>query len=313
MAAGHMVTVGDIELWTEEFGDPAHPPVLLVMGSMSQGVVWPDAFVGRLAAAGRRVIRYDHRDTGRSSAIDFAARPYTWADIKDDVLGVLDAYGIGAAHLVGHSAGGILSQWIAAEHPDRVLTLTTIGSSPLGGGEGRTVTRALTGEPPRPDDLPYPLPSFTRFFADAATNPPGADRRSQVAFQIELARMLHGPGLPFDEDEQRRQEERIHDRDRDPATVANHPRAFAAAPGWEPAGLLERITAPTLVVEGTREPVKPGHGALIAAAVPGAELLMIEGMGHTLPQQVHEELATAILTHTAVRFQTRASQNQSTS
>lgn len=313
MAAGHMVTVGDIELWTEEFGDPAHPPVLLVMGSMSQGVVWPDAFVGRLAAAGRRVIRYDHRDTGRSSAIDFAARPYTWADIKDDVLGVLDAYGIGAAHLVGHSAAWDPLPVDRGRAPGPGPDTDDHRLVPLGGGEGRTVTRALTGEPPRPDDLPYPLPSFTRFFADAATNPPGADRRSQVAFQIELARMLHGPGLPFDEDEQRRQEERIHDRDRDPATVANHPRAFAAAPGWEPAGLLERITAPTLVVEGTREPVKPGHGALIAAAVPGAELLMIEGMGHTLPQQVHEELATAILTHTAVRFQTRASQNQSTS
>ncbi|GAA3929635.1 alpha/beta fold hydrolase [Actinomadura viridis] len=299
MTTGRMVNTGDVELWTEEFGDPSHPPVLLVMGSMSQGVVWPDALVGRLAAGGRRVIRYDHRDTGRSSAVDFETAPYTWADVKNDVLGVLDAYGIPAAHIVGHSAGGLLGQWIAAEHPDRVLTLTAIGSSPLGRREGEVLMRALTGEPNRPGDLPPPLPAFVEFFARAAAEPPPADRRALVGFQVALARVLHAPDIPFDEDEQRRQEERIFDRARRPGSEAGHRLAAAADPDFEPTGLLGRITAPTLVVEGTREPVKPGHGALIAAEIPGAELLMIEGMGHTLPPQVHSELAGAILSHTA--------------
>lgn len=298
MAAERMIVNGDVELWTEEFGDPAHPPVLLVMGSMSQGVLWPDAFVGRLVAAGRRVIRYDHRDTGKSSAIDFENAPYTWADISNDALAVLDAYGIDRAHFVGHSAGGLISQWIAVEHPERVLSLTVIGSSPLGREEGANLVRALMGEEPLPGALPYPTPAFIEHFSKMMINPPGPDRRSQIDFAIETARVLHGPAIPFDEDEQRRLEEKIFDRDRDPATVGNHRLAAMADPAFEPVGVLDRITAPTLAIEGTEEPAKPGHSALIAAAIPGAELLMIEGMGHTLPPQIHAQLADAILAHT---------------
>ncbi|WP_086820641.1 alpha/beta fold hydrolase [Allokutzneria sp. NRRL B-24872] len=284
-----IIEVNDVELWVEEFGDPTHPAVLLVMGSMSQGHLWPDELVGRIAAGGRRVIRYDHRDTGRSSALNFEERPYTWAAIKNDVLGVLDALGIERAHLVGHSAGGLLGQWIALEHPSRIASLTTIGSSPLGGGEGVVLMRALSGQPQPPGSLPEPSPAFVELF----TSPPGED------FAVEVARMLHGTVLPFDADAQREVEERLRERDRDPATVANHQKAWAADPDFEPVGRLGEITTPTLVIEGSEEPVKPGHSKLIAAAIPGAEYLEIHGMGHTLPPEVHAELATAVLTHTA--------------
>ncbi|MFB4320209.1 alpha/beta fold hydrolase [Actinomadura sp. 21ATH] len=296
-----MIETNGVELWTEEFGDPAHPPVLLIAGSMSQGVTWPDALVGRLAAAGRRVIRYDHRDTGRSSVIDFERDPYSWAAVKDDALGVLDAYGIPAAHIAGHSAGGLVAQWIAAEHPDRVLSLAVIGSSPLGRREGEVLMRALTGQPSRPDDLPPPTPAFVEFYTKAMASPPPADRAAAIDFAIATARLLNGPDLPFDEDEQRRQEERIHDRARRPGSETGHQRAGVAYPDAEPAGLLGGVTAPTLVIEGTREPVKPGHGALIAAEIPGAGLLMIEGMGHLLAPQVLGEVADALLAHTGAR------------
>ncbi|WP_235967945.1 alpha/beta fold hydrolase [Streptomyces mesophilus] len=170
MTAQRMINHGNVGLWSEEFGDTAHPPVLLVMGSMSQGVLWPDELVGRLAAAGRRVIRYDHRDTGRSGVVDFETGPYTWADIKDDLLAVLDGYGIDRAHIVGHSAGGLLAQWVAAEHPERLLTV--IGSSPLGAGEGRALVRALTGQEPDEHDLPYPTAEAIEFFTRAAATRP---------------------------------------------------------------------------------------------------------------------------------------------
>ncbi|MGW2155798.1 alpha/beta fold hydrolase [Nonomuraea sp. NPDC001699] len=94
-----------MNIWSEEFGAETDAPTLLIMGSMSQGILWPDEFVGRLTAGGRRVIRYDHRDTGMSGTVDFAAEPYTWDDIKNDVYRVLDAHGSDRAHLVGHSAG----------------------------------------------------------------------------------------------------------------------------------------------------------------------------------------------------------------
>ncbi|MEW9550079.1 alpha/beta fold hydrolase [Nonomuraea sp. NPDC050783] len=295
----NMIENAGTELWTEEFGDVTHPPILLVMGSMTQGVLWPDEFVGRLVAAGRRVIRYDHRDTGRSATVDFEQNPYTWHDIKDDVLRVLDAYGLESAHLVCHSAGGLLGQLIAVERPERVRTLTVIGSSPLGGHEGEVVLRALTGQPQPEGSLPPPRPEFVAHYTALMTAPPPADRREQVRRMIEEGRVLHGGGLPFDEDAERRLQERVLERARDLSAVVNHRLAYAACPDFEPEGVLGRITAPTLVIEGTHEPAKPGHGAIIAERVPGAELLTIEGMGHMLHPLCHAELAAAIVRHTA--------------
>ncbi|MEV4573710.1 hypothetical protein AB0K16_10635 [Nonomuraea jabiensis] len=112
-------------------------------------------------------------------------------------------------------------------------------------------------------------------------------------------RVLHGTGLPFDEDAARRLQERVYDRARDLDAVVNHRLAAMARPDFEPVGVLDRVKAPTLVIEGSHEPAMPGHGAIIAEAIPGAGLMMVEGMGHTLPPEVHEELARAILAHTA--------------
>ncbi|MDG9701531.1 alpha/beta hydrolase [Streptomyces sp. DH37] len=289
----------DVSIWSEEFGAVKDAPILLIMGSMSQGVLWPDEFVGRLVAGGRRVIRYDHRDTGMSGTVDFAAEPYTWEDIKDDVYRVLDAHGLESAHLVGHSAGGLLGQFVAVERPERVRSLTVIGSSPLGGGEGRVLMRALTGQPQPEGSLPEPTPEFVAFYRALMAAPPPEDRRARIDGMIAEQRVLHGTGLPFDEDAARRLQERIHDRARDLSAVANHRLAAAAKPDFEPVGVLHRVKAPTLVVEGSHEPAKPGHGAIIAERIPGARLMTVAGMGHTLPPEVHEELAAAVLAHTA--------------
>ncbi|MER5646260.1 alpha/beta fold hydrolase [Streptosporangium sp. NPDC002524] len=291
--------MSDVKIWSEEFGAATDAPILLIMGSMSQGVLWPDEFVGRLVTGGRRVVRYDHRDTGRSGTVDFAAEPYTWDDVKDDVYRVLDAHGLESAHLVGHSAGGLLGQLVAVERPERVRSLTVIGSSPLGGGEGRVLMRALMGEPQPEGSLPGPSPEFVAFYRALMAAPPPRDRRARIDGMIAEQRLLHGTGLPFDEDAARRLQERIHDRARDLSAAANHRLAAAARPDFEPVGALHRVKAPTLVVEGGHEPVKPGHGALIAEEIPGARLMIVAGMGHTLPPQTHEELAAAVHAHTA--------------
>ncbi|MBF6179961.1 alpha/beta fold hydrolase [Nocardia otitidiscaviarum] len=288
----------DVNLWSEEFGNLSDAPILLIMGSMSQGILWPDEFVDRLVGGGRRVIRYDHRDTGRSDTIDFATAPYTWHDIKNDVYRVLDAHGLDSAHLVCHSAGGLLGQFIAVERPDRVRSLTVIGSSPLGGGEGQVLMRALLGQPQPEDSLPGPSPEFVDFYRTLLAAPPPETRKARIDTMIAEQRVLHGAELPFDEKAARALQERIHDRARDLSAVANHRLAAAAEPNFEPVGVLHRVQAPTLVIEGSQEPVKRGHGAIIAERIPNARLLMIAGMGHTLPPQVHEKLATAIRTHT---------------
>lgn len=289
----------EVKIWSEEFGAAGAPPVLLIMGSMSQAVLWPEQFIDRLVAGGRRVIRYDHRDTGMSETVDFSTRPYTWDDIKNDVYRVLDAHGLESAHLVCHSAGGLLGQLIAVEQPHRVRSLTVIGSSPLGGGEGRVLMRALMGEPALPGDLPEPSPEFVTFFRTLMTAPPAADRHDRITSMVAEQRVLHGTGIPFDEAAAYDLQARIHDRARDLSAAAHHRLAAAARPDFEPVGVLHRVQAPTLVVEGSHEPVKPGHGALIAEQIPGARLLILAGMGHTLPPEVHAELAAAVLTHTA--------------
>ncbi len=288
-----------MNIWSEEFGAETDAPILLIMGSMSQGVLWPDEFVGRLAAGGRRVIRYDHRDTGMSDTVDFEAEPYSWHDIKDDVYRVMDAHGLASAHLVGHSAGGLLGQFIAVERPERVRSLTVIASSPLGGGEGQVLMRALTGQPQPEGSLPEPAPEFVAFYRALMTAPPPEDRRARINGMIAEQRVLHGTGLPFDEDAARRLQERIHDRARDLSAAAHHRMAAMTDPDFEPAGVLDQVKAPTLVIEGSHEPVKPGHGAVIAEQIPGARLMIVAGMGHTLPPETHEELATAVLAHTA--------------
>ncbi|MGW0182350.1 alpha/beta fold hydrolase [Nocardia sp. NPDC003345] len=289
----------DVNIWSEESGALTDAPILLIMGSMSQGILWPEEFVARLVAGGRRVIRYDHRDTGRSDTVDFAARPYTWHDIKNDVYRVMDAHALDSAHLVCHSAGGLLGQYIAAEQPGRVRSLTVIGSSPLGGGEGRVIMRALLGQPQSEPSLPEPVPEFIAFYRTLLSASPPDNRADRIDAMIAEQRVLHGTGLPFDETAARELQERIHDRARDLSAVANHRLAAAADPDFEPVGVLDRVTAPTLVIEGSHEPAKPGHGALIAEGIPGARLMTVAGMGHTLPPQVHEQLVAAILSHTA--------------
>ncbi|MDX3396991.1 alpha/beta fold hydrolase [Streptomyces sp. ME01-18h] len=289
----------NVTIWSEEFGAETDTPILLIMGSMSQGILWPDEFVGRLAAGGRRVIRYDHRDTGRSGTVDFATDPYTWDDIKNDVYRVLAAHGLDSAHLVGHSAGGLLSQLIAVEAPERVRSLTVIASSPLGRGEGQVLLRALTGQPQPKGSLPEPEQQFVEFLRALMAAPPARDRPALIDSMIAEQRVLHGTGLPFDEDAARRLQERVYSRARDLSAASNHRLAAGADPDFEPVDALHRVKAPTLVIEGSHEPVKPGHGALIAEQIPGARLMTVADMGHTLPLETHQELADAILTHTA--------------
>ncbi|MFI6504110.1 alpha/beta hydrolase [Nonomuraea typhae] len=288
----------EVTIWSEEFGAATDEPILLIMGSMSQGILWPDELVGRLTAGGRRVIRYDHRDTGQSGTVDFAAEPYTWEDIKDDVYRVMDAHGLESAHVVGHSAGGLLGQFVAVERPERVRSLTVVAASPLGGGEGQVLVRALMGQPQPEGSLPEPSPAFVDFYRALMAAPPPQGRRAVIDGMIAEQRLLHGAGLPFDEDAARRLQEQVYDRARDLSAVANHRLAGAAGPDFEPVGVLHQVKAPTLVIEGSHEPVKQGHGAIIAERIPGARLMIVAGMGHTLPPETHEELAAAILTHT---------------
>ncbi|MFG1969143.1 alpha/beta fold hydrolase [Nonomuraea fuscirosea] len=281
------VTSGPLRIWTERAGDPERPAVLMIMGSAAQGVSCPDELVGRLVERGVQVIRFDHRDTGRSSVVDFDAHPYTISDMARDCLAVLDGYGLSSAHVAGASLGGIIAQWLGVHAPDRVRSLTLMSSSPMGHDPSAAWARAQAGEPADPDDLPPPAPEFLAHVA--ADLPPGVE--SDVA----LFRVFNGPVRPFDERAARTMLELALSRAVDPAAAANHHRAV-----WrDDPGLLaplSSITAPTSIVHGDQDPVNPlAHGEALAAGIPGAVLHVVPGMGHVMTSPgLPEEVADLI-------------------
>ncbi|WP_249464708.1 alpha/beta fold hydrolase [Streptomyces fradiae] len=291
-----MVPAGELELWTEEFGDPEHPAVLLLMGAGAQGVQWNDGFVRRLVAGGRRVIRYDHRDVGRSSTVDFAAHPYTIADMAADAVAVLDALGVERAHFVGASLGGVIAQCLAVTRPDRMLTLTALASSPMGTDMSAIVGRAMAGQAPADGELPPPTPELLAALASFPQRA-GAGLEEYLTGRMPLWRVLHGPDLPFDEAEYRAMETRVYERARDLSAAVHHTLAGAAGSGSTED--LAKMAVPTLVLHGTADPMFPfAHAEALAAAIPGARLVAVPGMGHTLPAAMDGLLAEEVLRHT---------------
>lgn len=277
-----------IRLWTEQRGPVDAPALLLVMGAQATGVGWPEPLVDALAAH-HRVIRYDHRDTGRSTW-SFEEQPYRIADLATDVIAVLDGLGIGRAHLVGMSLGGMLAQMVLADHPDRCLSATLIGTSalsttPYTRPDGRTVP---AGE--LPGIAPEVLELWSRPVEDQG---PAAE----VERRIEHWRVLAGDQLPFDAEHFRALEHRV-------IAHTGHHRTSTAHGRAEHDGMLrtEQLATnevPSLVICAPTEPVfPPPHPQHIAQCVRGARLVEIPGMGHALPPAVQGPLATAILAHT---------------
>ncbi|RKS72443.1 pimeloyl-ACP methyl ester carboxylesterase [Motilibacter peucedani] len=278
---------GPLRIWSERTGDPGLPTVLMVMGSAAQGISCPDALVARLVDRGVSVIRFDHRDTGRSSTVDFDAHPYTISDLARDCLAVLDGWGLDSAHVAGASLGGIIAQLLAVHFPERVRSLTVISSSPMGHDPSPAWERAQAGEPADPDDLPPPSPAFLAH--QASDLPPG------VESDVELFRVFNGPVRPFDEAAARAMLELALSRATDPAAAAHHHRAvWLECPELD--APLASITAPTSVVHGDQDPVYPlAHGEAVAAAIPGAVLHVVPGMGHVLTSPgLPEEVADLV-------------------
>ena len=287
-----VVQANGIDIWTETFGDAANPTILLVMGATAQGILWPEEFCELLVRGGRHVIRYDNRDTGQSTTFDFAANPYTIADLARDAVGVLDAYGVDAAHAVGASMGGMIVQTLAIEHPTRVRTITSIMSSP----GGAAVASGIAGDA-EPVALPGPEPKVIEAMAAMMTNPPST-REERIAAGVAMSKALSGPLDPRSDDELREFEARVLDRATNPDAARNHGLAVMASPDRSAA--LADVTTPTLVIHGTADPILPfPHGEATAKAIPGATLLTIDGMGHDLPRAAWPTIVDAILEHTA--------------
>jgi pimeloyl-ACP methyl ester carboxylesterase/SAM-dependent methyltransferase len=285
MGDERLVRVNGVELAVQSFGVPADPPVLLIAGAGASMDWWDEDLCRRLAAGSRYVIRYDHRDTGRSVTSPPGAPDYTQDDLLADAVGVLDASGSFSAHVVGISMGGYLAQRMAVRHPDRVASLTLIATSP--------------GGPSDPD-----LPPMAEHLRRPLALPDPAEPGAVVTHLVEAMRRFAGE-LPFDEDRVRRTAERVVARSVDIAGSTNHMLAAAGEPVRE---RLAQVVAPTLVVHGTADPLFPfGHAEALAAEIPGARLLPVPGMGHEVPPpDVWDLVVPAILEHTAGDWEQQA-------
>jgi len=273
-----------LELEYESFGDPARPPLLLVMGLSYQMIEWDDALCALIADRGFWVTRFDNRDIGLSSKLDelgppdllavmsgTAAPPYTLSEMAEDSVALLDALAIDAAHIVGVSMGGMIAQLIATGHPKRALSLTSIMST-VGG-----------------PNVVQPQPALSA----ALVAPPGRTRAERVERSVDNRRLLFGTVMPFDEDRARVKAERAVDRCFSPDGAARQLAAIIAAPDRTAA--LGLLTMPIVVIHGDEDPlIPPGNGRQTAAAIPGARLIMIPGMGHALPEQVWPQVVDAI-------------------
>ncbi len=273
-----------VELEYETLGDPHSLPLLLISGLGSQLISWEDGFCEGLVARGFYVIRHDNRDSGLSTKFE-AAGPadvaaavagkarvaYTLDDMAADAAGLLDALGIPAAHIVGASMGGFIAQLVALNHRDHVLTLTSIMSGPGGA-----------------DAVP-PTPEGTAVLVV----PPQPTRDRVIEQDMWVRRQLTGRLEPFDEGFERDRAARMFDRTYYPAGVGRQLVASIAAPGR-----LERLRAldvPTLVIHGLDDIIfPPENGRRVAAAVPGARLIEIDGMNHELPKSVWPRVIDAI-------------------
>ncbi|MFP3900545.1 MAG: alpha/beta fold hydrolase [Acidimicrobiia bacterium] len=278
-----------IELFYDTVGDPADPTILLVNGLGTQLISWRDELCEVLAGRGFQVVRFDNRDVGLSTHIDqpvekgtvaAAARgdhppaaPYVLDDMADDAIGLLDHLGVGAAHVVGVSMGGMIAQTLAIRHPARVLSLTSIMST--------------TGEP----EVGTPAP---RAFSELMAPPPDSREAAQEA-AVRNARVWGSPGL-YDEQEARALAAAAWDRDHDAAGTARQLLAIMAS--GSRAEALAQLTVPTLVIHGTADTLmQPSGGERTAELVPDATLLLVEGMGHDLARPLWPRIVDAIARH----------------
>lgn len=277
-----------LTLWSESFGDPDDPPLLLIMGAMTQGIFWPEPFCRQLAAAGFQVIRYDHRDTGKSSQVDFAAAPYDLDRMTDDARAVLEAHNQQPAVVVGLSMGGYIAQLLAIRDPAKVSALVLIGTS----ADHRPYMAATLGQPVGTFHLPGPAPEFLASVHAKAANPPTTPE-AILEDMLNRWAITYGGARPYPREAVRAAMEESFRRLPGVSTAYQH--AFAVARSGDRLEAVRRIRAPTLVIHAEFDVCLPlPHGRDLAERIPGARL-QIFPMGHTFMWSWDDEVREAIL------------------
>jgi pimeloyl-ACP methyl ester carboxylesterase len=279
--AVEIVRVDGVDLCVETFGERGAPPILLIAGAAESMESWDGDLCRLLADGSRFVIRYDHRDTGRSTSWPPGAPGYSGRDLVADAGGLIDILAGGRAHLVGLSMGGAIAQRLAVQHPERVATLTLISTTPGPAG-----------------DLPPVAERLRAVFAEPAPPPDWSDAGAVVEHVVERYRPYAGPSC-FDEAAVRAAARRMVARTPNRgASAGNH---WLLDGGDDVRPRLGEVRARALVIHGTEDPLFPlGHGEALAGEIPGAELLLLDGVGHQAPpRSTWDVIVPAVLRHTA--------------
>lgn len=282
-----VIEANGIELWAEDFGDPADPAVLLVMGAEAQGIMWPVALIEQIVVRGRYVIRYDNRDVGQSSVFDFDINPYTLDEMAEDAIGILDHYRIDKAHVAGASMGGMITQLLMIRHPERLLSATVIMSSPLSGN-------ADDKGMPQLFDATLPKGPFLDDMGDVRPKRAPTNREDYVTSRVEMFAALGDPSQ-VDREGMRQGFEVEFDRARDINSKANHALAIGRSSPADRRPLLANCTIPTTVIHGENDPILPlAHGQAVADAVPGAVFHGFGNMAHDMPPHCWPSLIESV-------------------
>jgi pimeloyl-ACP methyl ester carboxylesterase len=287
-----IVKVNGVELAYDTFGNPSDPPLLLVMGLGAQMIRWDEEFCKPLAVHGFWVIRFDNRDVGNSTKFgdagvpnvlalmqavqqgEGASAPYTLSDMAGDAVGLLDELKIEKAHIVGASMGGMIVQTMAIEHPERVRTMTSIMST----------TGDVSVSTPKPEALAVIM------------DVPPSDRAECIEDAVKKQQILGGSKYPLNEEFVRQHATRAFDRCYYPEGMTRQLAAVLASGSRKE--VLKAVKVPTLVIHGDADPLVPVEGGKdTAASIPGAKLLIIEGMGHDIPAEVAPQIIAAIARH----------------
>lgn len=287
MSDQQLLTVNGVALCVEAFGERHDPALLLIGGAAMSMDYWDVDFCESLASAGRFVIRYDLRDTGRSVSYPAGEPGYTPADLIDDAIGLLDAVEVRSAHIVGISMGGGLAQYIAFLHPDRVASLTLMSTSPAG---------------PIDDDLPGISDRLHAHFADPTPEPEWTDHDAVVDYLVDDLRAFAG-SLPIDEAVVRELVGHVVSRTSNlESSLKNHSVVIADDASELPPLQLSTLKTPTLVLHGVDDPLFPiPHGKALARAIPGARFAAMDGVGHEVPPRpVWDTVIPEIIRHTGV-------------
>lgn len=297
MPENERLQANGVELHVEVFGSRSDPVVLLVMGNSAPGLVWPDRFCEELAGAGLCVVRFDARDTGLSTYIDFDTAPYTLEDLAADAFALLDALGIRSAHVIGLSQGGVIGYRMALQRPERLRSLTVMMSS----ADLRPKNDAFAGVAPRAGELPRPAAEYVaQVIALNASAPVTVEERAQRF--VDNFRLAAGPCSPFDEPAwlalgRAYAAQPMLRTDGLSATLANnshHALAQKRSPVLQPDELAS-LRVPVLLIHGSDDPIFPlEHARWAASVIPGARLHVVDAMGHALDPAFFEPVLGAL-------------------